>query len=368
MRKLLSVLLSVFLMTFCGFTASASELEYGLEYGKEALESALTDEARDILDNEGITPETPKTFSFSEALKKLLELLGNKAARPLRMLCGLCGVVLFCALAQNTACEGGLKTVLSAVGALCGAGIAAGSMYELLQSSLTAISAAANFMVVFIPVLTGISAAMGHTLTAAAVNSAILGATQLFSQLAANFLAPLCGTILGISTAGAVHPQLKLEKISELVKKLVIWALSLLMTVFMGVLSLQTAVSAASDNAAIKTAKFMVSQGVPIIGGTVSDAVNTLHGGLAVLKSSVGTYGMIAAAAVILPVIAELLCYKLAAALSEALAEMFDLKEIAALLKSCGAVITIITAITFCVLLLNTIAAAITLCMTGTGG
>lgn len=360
MRKLISLLIAVFLMTLCGVSARAEEIDYG----RDELESALTDEAREILDSEGITPEAPAAFSFSEALGKLLELIRDKSTRPLRMLCGLCGVVLFLALSESVAAQGDLKTVLSAVGALCGAGIAASAMYGLLQSSLTAISAAANFMVVFIPVLTGISAALGHTLTAAAVNSAVLAATQLFSQLAANFLAPLCGAILGVSTAGAVHPQLKLEKISELIKKLVIWGLTLLMTVFTGILSLQTAVSAASDNAAIKTAKFMVSQGVPIIGGAVSDTVNTLHSGLAVLKSTVGTYGIVAAAVLIIPVIAELLCFRLAAALSQGLAEMFDLKETAALLKSCGAVITIITAITFCVLLLNTIAGAIVMAVT----
>lgn len=364
MRKLFAVLLAVTAMFFCGATAAAEDFDYG----REELESALPDDALEYLESAEITPESPKTFSFSEALGSLWELLKSKASRPFRMLCGLCGVVLFCALAENIASEGQLKGVFSAVGVLCGAGIAASAIYEMLNSSLTAISAAANFMLVFIPVLTGISAALGHTLTAAAVNSAILGCTQLFSQLAANFIAPFCGAILGLSTAGAVHPQLKLDKLGELIKKLVMWGLMLVMTVFMGVLSLQTAVTAASDNAAIKAAKFVVSQGVPIVGGTVSDAVNTLQSGLGILKSSVGVYGIIAAAVVIVPVLASLICYKAAAVISQSLAEMFGLKELASLLKSCGAVITIIMAITFCVLLLNTIAAAITLSMTGYAG
>lgn len=364
MRKLFTVLLAVTAMFFCGTTAAAENFDYG----REELESALPDDALDILESAEITPESPKTFSFSEALGSLWELLKSKASRPFRMLCGLCGVVLFCALAENIASEGQLKGVFSAAGVLCGAGIAASAIYEMLNSSLAAISTAANFMLVFIPVLTGISAALGHTLTAAAVNSAILGCTQLFSQLAANFIAPFCGAILGLSTAGAVHPQMKLDKLGELIKKLVMWGLMLVMTVFMGVLSLQTAVTAASDNAAIKAAKFVVSQGVPIVGGTVSDAVNTLQGGLGILKSSVGVYGIIAAAVVILPVLASLICYKAAAVISQSMAEMFGLKELASLLKSCGAVVTIIMAITFCVLLLNTIAAAITLSMTGYAG
>ena len=356
------MLTALLAMIFCGVEALAAAPDE-FDYGRDRLENALPDDALDYLESEQITPETPKVFSFSEALSSLLELFRSKATMPLRMLCGLCGVVLFCALAESIADTG--NCVFSVVGVLCGAGIAAAAMYDILESSLTAIGAAANFMLVFIPVLTGISAALGHTLTAAAVNSAILGSTQLFSQLAANFLAPLCGAILGVSTAGAVHPQLKLDKLGELIKKFVMWGLTLVMTVFMGVLSLQTAVAAASDNAAIKAAKFMVSQGVPIIGGTVSDAVNTLQSGLGILKSGVGVYGMIAAAVIIVPVLVSLLCYRIAAAIAEALAEMFGLKELAALMKSCGAAVTIITAITFGVLLLNTIAAAITLIMTG---
>lgn len=364
---LLAVTAAVFAAFLCDLRAAAENSE-SFDYGREELQEALPDDAREYLESEQISPETPRTFSFGEALGNALSLLKSKAAMPLRMLCGLCGVVLFCALAESVADAGSLKGALSAISVICGAGIAAAAMYELLESSLAAIAAAANFMLVFIPVLTGISAALGHTLTAAAVNSAILGVTQLFSQLAANFLAPLCGAILGVSTAGAVHPQLKLDKLGEVIKKLVVWGLTLLMTIFMGVLSLQTAVSAASDNAAIKAAKFVVSQGVPIVGGTVSDAVNTLQSGIGVLKSGVGVYGIIAAAVIIVPVLASLVCYKAAITAAQGLAEMFGLKELTALFKSFGAVITIVIAIVVCVLLINTLAAAITLCMTGNGG
>ena len=361
MRKLILTAISLAVMFFCGITARAQEFDYG----KETLISALPEDTLEELESAGITPDNPKAFSFTDALGSLWELIKAKATSPLRMLCGLCGVVLFCALAENIAGQGAGNGIVSAVGVLCGAGIAAGAVYEMLNNSLTAISAAANFMLVFIPVLTGISAAMGATLTATAVNSAILGVTQVFSQIAANFIAPFCGAILGLSTAGAVHPQLKLGKLSDGVKKIIMWTLTLLMTVFMGVLSLQTAISAASDNAAIKAAKFVVSQGVPIVGGTVSDAVNTLQSGLGILKSSIGVYGMTAAAALILPVLASLLCYKIAAALSQTLAEMFDLKPLAELLKSCNGIITIVMAITFSVLLLNIIGGAMILRITG---
>ena len=156
-------MLALFAFMLCGAEAAADDFNYG----REELESALPDDTLEYLESEEITPDSPKIFSFSDALGGFWELLKSKVTRPLRMLLGLCGVVLFCALAESIANEGNLKGIFSAVGVLCGAGIAAGAMYEMLESSLAAIGAAANFMLVFIPVLTGISAALGHTMTAA---------------------------------------------------------------------------------------------------------------------------------------------------------------------------------------------------------
>lgn len=363
-KKIFPVLLTVFLLLVNSVDAFAQSVDFG----QEQLYEALPDSAREILDSEGITPDNAGVagLSFVGVLGELWETIKHTAEKPLVLLCSLCGVVLFCALAESVCGEGSMKGVLSAVGVLCGAGIATAAVYEVLNSALGLLGAAANFMLVFIPAFTAIAAVIGHVSSAAAVNSAALAATQLFSQLAVNFLAPLCGTIIGVSTAGAVHPQLKLDKLGELIKKFVIWGLTLIMTVFMSVLSAQTLVASAADNAAIKAAKFMVSQGVPIVGGTIADAVNTFGSSLSILKSSVGTYGIIAVAAIIVPLLISFLCYKAALVCSEYAAEMFGLKELTALLKSCGAVMTIIIAVTACFLLLNTLAAALLLAITGT--
>lgn len=339
-----------------------------LDYPSERLTEALPDDARELLEDEGIAPDNSGALNltFTGVLAEVWETVKRNAAKPIALLCSLCGVVLFCAIAESLCGEGDMKGVLSAVGVLCGAGIATAAVYEALDGTLGLLSAAANFMLVFIPAFTAIAAALGHVTTAAAVNSAALAATQLFSQLAVNLLAPLCGTIIGVSTAGAVHPQMKLDKLGELIKKFVVWGLTLIMTVFMSVLSAQTLVASAADNAAVKAAKFMVSQGVPIVGGTIADAVNAFGGSLSMLKSSVGTYGIIAVAAIILPPLISLLCYKAALTCSQYAAEIFGLKELTALLKSCGAVMTIMIAVTVCFLLLNTLAAALLLAITGT--
>lgn len=368
MRKIILTITVLVVILFSPIKVAAQTVENTqIDFGGEEIQSALPSDAASALEESGITPENSGAagLSFSGVLRNLWELLKAKAGKPLKLFCSLFGVTLMCVLAQSLTEQGNLKGVFSAVGALCGAGVAAAAVGEVLEEALAALSSAANFTMVFIPTFTGIAAAIGHMTSASAVNSAVLAATQLFSQVAVNLLAPLCAAILGVSAAGAAEPELKLDKLGEGIKKIVVWGLTLIMTIFMSVLSVQTVVTSAADSSAIKAAKFVVSQGVPIVGGTISDAVNMVSGGLSMLKGSVGTYGIIGTAAIILPVLAGLFCYRVALTLAEYTAEVFGQKELAGLYKSCGSVMAIITAVTVCFLVLNFLAVFIMLSITG---
>lgn len=364
MHRIVSIAAALLLWIVIGVSAFAEAGSDGFDYGREQLEGAVPETAAALLEEGGITPENggALSWSFKDVLAFIWDMIKERALKPLKLLVSLCGVVLLCALANSIADNGGgLRGVFSAVGVLAGAGIAVTAVWEVLDETLTMLSAAANFILIFIPIFAAVTAVLGHAMSATAVNAASLAATQLFSQLAVNFLAPMCGAVMGLSVTGAIHPQLNLAKLGEIIKKFVVWGLTLIMTVFMSILSAQTIVAASSDNTLIRTAKFMVSSGVPIVGGTISDAVNTLQGSLELLKGSIGTYGIIAAAAIILPTLITVGCYKLAMMCARSAGEIFGLKELSELFKSCESVMAIILAVQVCFLLLNTFAVIILL-------
>ncbi len=360
MRKTLIFIAILLLSLLMGMTAYA-EAEF--DYGRAALEEAVPPEAAELLEAENIDPDSGGAVSFENALGYLGSLFMEQAVAPLRLLVSLCGIILLCGLSGSLSDNASdkLSGLLATVGVLAGAGMTVAAISEILGRTLELLSAASIFITTFIPIFAGVLSVMGRATTASAINTVTLAATQLFSQLAVNFLAPLCGTIMGLSITGAIHPQLDLPRLGELIKKIVVWALSLLMTVFMSILSVQTFVTGSADSILMRTAKFAVSSGVPIIGGTISDAVSTVHGSLGLIKSSVGTYGLVAAAVIILPTLINVVCYRLSVTAAEAVSDVFGVKELSALLKSCGAVMSIIIAVIVCFLLLNTIAAVIML-------
>lgn len=367
MRRIALLLLKILLIAAAAVLLCGSASAEGYESYGDSLADALPPEASQILEDSGITPDNngAAALSIDGVLNFLKEQILARALGPLRLLAALAGIVLLCALSRSYADTagqaGGMSGVFSAVGVLAGAGMTSAAISGALSDTLNVLQAASEFMLVFVPVFAGIIAAMGKAAAASAANTVTLGAAQLFSQLAVNFLVPVCGTVMGLSVTGAIHPELNISKLGELIKKWAVWGLSLLMTVFMSILSAQTFVKNSADSVLIRTAKFAVSNGVPIVGGTISDAVNTVHASLSLLHSSIGTYGIVAALAIILPTLITVVCYRMALSAAEALSDVFGVSELSALFRASGSVMAIIMAVIVCFLLLNTISAVIML-------
>ena len=367
MRRIALLLLKILLIAAAAVLLCGSASAEGYESYGDSLADALPPEASQILEDSGITPDNngAAALSIDGVLNFLKEQILDRALGPLRLLAALAGIVLLCALSRSYADTagqaGGMSGVFSAVGVLAGAGMTSAAISGALSDTLNVLQAASEFMLVFVPVFAGIIAAMGKAAAASAANTVTLDAAQLFSQLAVNFLVPVCGTVMGLSVTGAIHPELNISKLGELIKKWAVWGLSLLMTVFMSILSAQTFVKNSADSVLIRTAKFAVSNGVPIVGGTISDAVNTVHASLSLLHSSIGTYGIVAALAIILPTLITVVCYRMALSAAEALSDVFGVSELSALFRASGSVMAIIMAVIVCFLLLNTISAVIML-------
>lgn len=367
MRRIALLLLKILLIAAAAVILCGSASAEGYESYGDSLADALPPEASQILEDSGITPDNngAAALSIDGVLNFLKEQILARALGPLRLLAALAGIVLLCALSRSYADTagqaGGMSGVFSAVGVLAGAGMTSAAISGALSDTLNVLQAASEFMLVFVPVFAGIIAAMGKAAAASAANTVTLGAAQLFSQLAVNFLVPVCGTVMGLSVTGAIHPELNISKLGELIKKWAVWGLSLLMTVFMSILSAQTFVKNSADSVLIRTAKFAVSNGVPIVGGTISDAVNTVHASLSLLHCSIGTYGIVAALAIILPTLITVVCYRMALSAAEALSDVFGVSELSALFRASGSVMAIIMAVIVCFLLLNTISAVIML-------
>ena len=221
----------------------------------------------------------------------------------------------------------------------------AAPIFSVVDCSVNALKGCAAFITAFIPVFAAIVAASSAVAISVSMSALLLGACEVVSFVCSFVIMPLMGGFLGVSLASSVSPIIGKSGIADGIKKLCFWTMSLLTTVFVGILSIQTAVSAAADTLGVKTTKFILGSAVPIAGTAVSEALTTVTASMGILKTSVGFYAVIACAVIFLPVLAELFIWRVSLNLNSSLAELLSLSQISAVLKSVDTVISLLIGI-----------------------
>ena len=116
----------------------------------------------------------------------------------------------------------------------------------------------------------------------------------LVLNLIDRLLLPLVYLYIGVLTASACLPENRLGAIAEALKKLVTWILTTALLVFTIYLSIVRIISGSADSATVKVAKAAISGVVPVVGGIIADASETVLAGAGMLKNTIGVFGMLA--------------------------------------------------------------------------
>ena len=194
----------------------------------------------------------------------------------------------------------------------------------------------------FVPVFAAIVASGGKVMTSVSMSTLLLGAANGMNYIASYIIIPLMSGYLCLSICSSVSPLLNQSGLCESIKKLAFWIMSLISTVFVGILSIQTAVNSSADNLSMRTAKFIIGSSVPVAGGILSEALGTLTSSLSLLKSSVGIYGVIICCLFFLPIVLELLLWRLTLFATTFISDIFSLPKLSNLLKSTDTVLSVL--------------------------
>lgn len=341
------------------------------ESGAAGLPDSLPNDTKNILDQLGVNGADWKGISnltLQSIFSQITGIAGEKGAAPLKASVSVLGVMLLCALLNGMKLSFGdrpLGGVIGMVGTLCICTVVIQPIVSCISSAAGIIKIAADFLLACVPVLTGIMIAGGQSISAGSYNLLMVGAGNVISLLAANILVPLLNIFLAFSVVSAVSPNLNLNGLCEMFSKAIKWILGLCVTVFTGLLTLQSLVTTAADSTGTKTAKFVISSFVPIVGSALGDAFNTVQGCVKLLKSGVSAFGLLAAAFIFLPIIIECVIWLITLYLCAGIGDIFDLKEITALLRSAAKVLEMMLAIILCCMTVLTVSTVLMLIIGG---
>lgn len=355
------MMLMIVLLLLSGFTAAAADEvdtdaiyeEYYSDSGADALTDALPDYAQQLIDGLGLDIADYQSFSDASStgmLQIVAGIVGDGLKTPLKSLAVCISVVLLSAVVASL----GGEEMIQVSGYISVLAVAAGGFYPLIQTvenTVTAIQGVSGFVTAFVPVYAGILLAGGKAATAASVNSLLLFAAWLVSSVISALVIPVVSayTALVFSTSAT---DLKVIGLTDSIKKFATWVLGLSLTIFCGVLGIQTGVSAAGDNVSLKAARFVAGSFLPVVGSAVSDALSTVGSCIGLLRSTTGAYGLVAIVAIMLPVLAELTAWRLVLLLSETASDLFTTPKLSALFKNIGSAVSILIGVAIWITLL----------------
>lgn len=350
----LAVLISVFVMQFPSYA----------DFGTDELYDAVPEESRELLDESGVTPEGgAERVSIAEIWDMITDTVTENADKPLKMFASVTAVILLASLLSSVSeAAGGASAGVYALvtSGACTAAIAA-YLSDMISTARTALEAASDFMLTYIPVFAGVAAAGGHTASATVFSGVTVTAIQVMSRLTSSVIIPLTSCMIGITAACSLDPELGLDKLCEGIKKLITWGLGLIMTLFLGILSVQTMISASADNAGMKTLKYAVSSAVPIVGGAVSDALSTVSGSIALLRTGIGGFGIAAGVCIMLPPVVTAVIFRFLLSAAGIVSDLFGCSAAGKIIRSGGDVMSVIIASLACFFLFITVSSAVLL-------
>lgn len=143
-----------------------------------------------------------------------------------------------------------------------------------------------------VPVMFSFITAMGNITQATLAEPLVLAVSQLMSQLLKNYIIPFILLGFGLTLTESITGMGGLKYFGELILKIAKWVLVFLVVLFLALLSAQSIAGNALDSVAVKSTKFAVSNFIPVVGGAISDGVETLGLSMKTIRNAAGISGV----------------------------------------------------------------------------
>ena len=202
-----------------------------------------------------------------------------------------------------------------------------------------------GFIDMLIPILLTLIITTGNIVSAGMLQPILLFIITFIGNFINNIILPLVLVSTALGIVSKISDRIQIDKISKFFKSSVVWILGVVLTLFVGVVSLEGNLSSSVDGVTAKTAKAAVSSFIPVVGKILGDAVDTVIGCSSILKNAIGIIGVVVVIGICIAPIIKLTIlmavYYLGAALCQPIAD----SKIISLLEQMGDTFKILLAI-----------------------
>ena len=218
---------------------------------------------------------------------------------------------------------------------------AAVQMFELVKNTITTMK---NFLNLTFPLILTMMTASGGMVSSRIFQPLAAILLGGMTQLIVSVIFPLFLVINVFTLLNCLTDSVKLDKLNDFFKSVVHWVLGISFTVFMSFLLIQGITGGVYDGVSVRAAKYTIANSVPtaegaiqlameelpitlhearvlVVGGYLSSGFDLVVGSCVLVKNAVGVTGLVVIVGMILPPLAQILCFNLSLKLTAGLAQ-----------------------------------------------
>ena len=220
---------------------------------------------------------------------------------------------------------------------------------DLAKDIITQIS---GFMSKLLPILVVMLGVAGGFTESATMDTIVLGTTIIIPKIYLNIILPLILITFVLQFTNNISTEPKISNLCSLVKSSVLWIQGLILTVYIGLLTVRGITASTIDAVTLKTAKFTIDNFIPIVGKTFSDAIASVAGYSLIIKNAIGSVGLLVLILIILYPIIKIFLSSIILKISSSLLEPIADKRITKAVFSAGDSLILILSSVLCVSLM----------------
>lgn len=202
-----------------------------------------------------------------------------------------------------------------------------------------------GFVNCLIPLLITLMITTGNIASASMLQPIILFIITFIGNFINTILIPITLITVALNVISNISDKVQISRLSQFIDKTVVWVLGIVLTLFVGVSSLEGSITNGVDGLTLKTTKAAVSNLVPIVGGILGDSIETLMSCSNILKNAVGIVGVIIILTICVTPIIKLTALMWVYYLGSALCEPIADEKIVKLLGQVGSTFKLLLAI-----------------------
>lgn len=264
----------------------------------------------------------------STLFKKILNLLGSEVTKNLSSFASILAIILIHSILKAIS-EGleneGISKLIYYVQYILIVTIILSNFMDIVELVRSTTNNLIGFMNLLVPLLITLMLYTGSIATSSLIQPILLFMINFVGNMIQNLIIPLILIFTSLVIISKISDKVQIEKMSKFLKSGIVWFLGIILTIFVGIVSLEGTLSSSIDGITAKTTKTIVSSAIPVVGKILGDAVDTVLGCGIVLKNAIGLIGTIIIIGICVMPIIKLsiltIAYKLLATVSQPVAD-----------------------------------------------